>query len=289
MKHRLHSTTESTPSWPVWIACFAGACVAGLWPSAWETPLVLSLTALASLHGGFDLAILLRFFGLRPALLWSALYAATVLLGILLYRWQPVLGASLLLVLSAWHFGLPTAQATLRFSSGAVLLSAVIYWHMPLRYLLPITSARAQLSAPTLWMWLCALSLLIFALALIAQYQRAQVTLARWRVLEWLFWLGLIPLCRAPVWFALFFLLQHSREHMVALARAQLLGAWNFALATFALVCVILPLWLFRAQLNFDLDAIFAHWLAPILLGLTLAHGALIDGYQVLARMRTQV
>ncbi len=256
-------------------------------PQGWQTPLTLVLIALGSVHGAFDLAILIRRFPLLRALLLIGAYALTAALGFLLYRALPALGAALLLILSAWHFGVQQAPPRLRFGTGALLLMWVIALHAPLQYL--IADAHFQPpSSPEYWRIVGAA--LAAATALTWRLWRKR-NIAIAVILEWLFWLALVPLMPATLWFGCFFVLQHSREHFKALSKSGYLSVGDIFLAILAVTILALIAGYFRNQITVHvssraiLDTLLPLWIAPALLGLTIAHSALIDGLKPLRRV----
>jgi hypothetical protein len=275
---------------------FAVLGVAAFCPQRWNALLTLILIALGSVHGAFDLTILIRRFPPIRALVLIATYALTTALGFLLYRGFPIVGAGLLLVLSAWHFGLQQVHARLRFATGALMLTWVIMLHTPLRYL--ITDAHFPPPSNAQY-WCSVAAALMLATLLTWQLQRT-TQLATVVIVEWLFWLALVPLMPAPLWFGCFFVLQHSREHFKALSNSGYLGASDIFLAILALAALALFAGYFWNQIiaelashvilpsrrsgNTAFELLLPLWIAPLLLGLTIAHSALIDGLKPLYR-----
>jgi hypothetical protein len=180
------------------------------------------------------------------------------------------------------------------------MLAWVIALHSPLQYLIPNTHFPRPSNLQNSYIIGTAIALA----ALLAWQLRGRQATANRRsvqvaivtIVEWLFWLALAPLMPATLWFGCFFLLQHSREHFNALAKNGYLGADDIFFAILALAALALVAGYFRSQIaawpdvfgpehRKTLEASLALWIAPALLGLTVAHSALIDGMKPLAKI----
>lgn len=260
------------------IAIALALMIALLCPWQWHATVSILLILFGSFHGAFDLPILFRRFSPRRAVFFIAAYALSAVLGFFLYRAYPGFGALLLLALSAWHFGVHQASGKLRLCSGALMLVWVIALHRPLHYLIP----EAQFSPPLRFEYWQIVGLTSLVAAVLTwQFMRNKLDHAV--IGEWLFWLALVPLIPAPLWFGCFFLLQHSRSHFAALLRKGYLHSKDILLAIVALAIPVLSIWGVSDQISFNLAELLSLWIAPMLLGLTIAHSLLIDGMQPLA------
>ena len=237
-----------------------------------------------SVHGGYDLAILLR---QRPAMRAAgviAAYAAVVVAVFFGYRAVPSVGAALLLALSVWHFGAsdtdtPAAQ---RICCGAALLLAPVAAHPQALHYLGVT-----LSIPALPAWGIVTALLL------ASVRRGKAL----QVLQIAGWCLLALFLDVLLWFALYFALQHARAHMALLRRHGWARTGDVAWAWLAVLLSVLGTLLVAAvyephwQLS-DLRAVlspevFAQYIAPLLLALSVPHSVLVDGFGL--HLRTPV